>query len=127
MFFVRSVAVAEGTSAADVAAQAELAIEALAPFPVAQLYYGHYWKAGATSVLIYAAYRKRFTADEVSTWADAEAVLPNFVTVLTGSPAPLSATAVVVPGASSVTGLYFADASGVPSQVRVEPLPVEAT
>jgi hypothetical protein len=127
LFFVRSVPVADGTSAADVAAQAELAIEALAPFPVAQLYYGHYWNAGAKSVLIYAAYRKRFTADEVATWADAEVVLPNFVTVLNGIPAPLPATAVLVPGASSVTGLYFADASGVPSQVRVEPLPVEAT
>ena len=127
LFFVRSVAVADGTSAADVAAQAELAIEALAPFPVAQLYYGHYWKAGAKSVLIYAAYRKRFTADEVATWVDAEVVLPNFVTVLNGIPAPLPATAVLVPGASSVTGLYFADGSGVPSQVRVEPLPVEAT
>jgi hypothetical protein len=127
LFFVRSVPVADGTSAADVAAQAELAIEALAPFPVAQLYYGHYWKAGAKSVLIYAAYRKRFTADEVATWADAEVVLPNFVTVLNGIPAPLPATAVLVPGASSMTGLYFADASGVPSQVCVEPLPVEAT
>ena len=127
LFFVRAVPVAEGASAAAVAAQAELAIEALAPFPVAQLYYGHYWKAGAKCVLIYAAYRKRFTADEVATWADAEVVLPNFVTVLNSVSAPLPATAVVMPGTSSVTGLYFADASGVPSQVRVEPLPVEAT
>jgi hypothetical protein len=127
LFFVRSVPVAQGASAADVAAQAELAIEALAPFPITQLYYGHYWKLGANSVLIYAAYRKRFTADEVATWADAEVVLPNFVTVLNGVSAPLPAMAVVVAGASSMTGLYFADASGVPSQVRVVPLPGEPT
>ena len=127
LFFVRSVAVTEGATAAEVAAQAELAIETLAPFPVAQLYYGHYWKAGADHALIYAAYRKRFTADEVATWNEAEVVVPAFVTALNESVAPAPATAVLVPGQTSVTGLYFADASGVPTLVRIESLPAEAT
>lgn len=125
-FFIRSVAVADGATVADVAVQTELAIETLAPFPVAQLYYGHYWKVGAKSALIYAAYRKRFIAEDVATWVDAEVVLPSFVVLLNAAEPPLPATAVLLPTASSVTGLYFANASGVPSQVRVETLPVEA-
>jgi hypothetical protein len=127
LFFTRSVPVAEGATAAEAAAQAELAIEGLAPFPIAQLYYGHHWLPGAVHMLIYAAYRKRFTGDEVESWADAEAVLPSFVTVLNKDAAPRPATVLIVPGAAAITGLYFADASGVPAQVRVEPLGPEAS
>jgi hypothetical protein len=127
LFFTRAVPVTEGALAADVAAQAELAIESLAPFPVAQLYYGHHWVPGSAHTLVYAAYRKRLTADDVATWPDAEVVLPSFVTVLTKGEAPAPATAMIVPGAVSVTGLYFADAGGVPTSVRVESLIPEAT
>jgi hypothetical protein len=127
LFFVRSVPVTEGATAPDVAAQAELAVESLSPFPVAQLYYGHHWQPGSNHTLVYAAYRKRLTAEEVEAWSEAEAVLPSFVTVLRKGEAPAPATAVVVPGAGSVTGLYFADAGGVPTAVRVESLIAEAT
>ncbi|TSJ76873.1 hypothetical protein [Rariglobus hedericola] len=124
---MRSVPVTEGATAAEVTAQAELAIEALAPFPLANLYYGHHWLAGATHALVYAAYRKRFTSDELDLWHDAEAVLPSFVTVLDKDKAPKPATAVIVPCVGGLTGLYFSDASGVPSQVRVESLSADAT
>ncbi len=127
LFFVRSVPVTEGATAADVAAQAELAVEALAPFPIAQLYYGHHWLPGSPHALIYSAYRKRFTAEEVETWADAEAVLPSFVTVLRKDDPPAPETVVIVPGPEALTGLYFSDASGVPTRVQVAQLPAEAT
>ncbi|MDF3057528.1 MAG: hypothetical protein K0R17_1743 [Rariglobus sp.] len=127
LFFVRSVPVTEGATAGEVAAQAELAVEALAPFPIAQLYYGHHWLPGSVHALVYAAYRKRFTSDEVELWVDAEAVLPSFVTVLNKADAPKPASVLIVPGAAGFTGLYFSDASGVPTQVRVEPLAAEAT
>lgn len=126
-FFARAVPVTEGAAPADVASQAELAIESLAPFPVGQLYHGHYWLPGAAHALVYAAYRKRFSSDEVETWADAEAVLPAFVALLNKGEAPAPATVIVVRDAGAVTGLYFADASGVPSQVRTEALSAEAT
>ncbi len=126
LFFMRSVPVTEGATAADVAAQTELAIETLAPFPIAQLYYGHHWLPGADYALIYAAYRKRFTAEDIETWADAEAVLPSCVTVLKNNDVPTPATVWIVPGATSLTGLYFADASGVPTHVRVESLGADA-
>ncbi len=127
LFFTRAVPVTEGATPADVVAQAELAIESLAPFPVGQLYYGHHWLPGSNHTLVYAAYRKRLTADEVEAWPEAEAVLPSFVTVLRKGEVPAPATAVIVPGAGSVTGLYFADAGGVPTAVRVESLIAEAT
>ena len=126
LFFVRSVPVTEGATAPEVAAQAELAVEALAPFPIAQLYYGHYWLPGATNALVYAAYRKRFPADEVEAWHDAEAVLPSFVSVLRKEAAPKPATVIIVPCTGGITGLYFANAHGVPTHVRVEPLAADA-
>jgi len=126
LFFTRSVPVTEGATAPEVAAQAELAIESLAPFPLAQLFYGHYWQPGAVNTLVYAAYRKRFPSDEVETWGDAEAVLPSFVTVLGKTPVPKPGTALLVPCAAGLTGLYFANASGVPTQMRVETLAADA-
>jgi hypothetical protein len=126
-FFVRSVPVTEGATADEVAMQVELAVESLAPFPIGQLYYGHHWLPGATHALVYAAYRKRFTSDEVDAWATAEIVVPVFVTLLNDNEKPSPATVWVIPGVTGLTGLYFADASGVPSHVRVQPLSEEAT
>lgn len=127
LFFTRSVPVTEGANAAEVAAQAELAVEGLAPFPIAQLYYGHYWVPGAAHMLVYAAYRKRLTAEDVAGWAGAEAVLPSFVTVLDRANPAQPATAIIISSAAGFTGLYFSDASGVPVQVRVAVLAAEAT
>lgn len=127
LFFMRSMPVVEGATAADVAAQAELAVESLAPFPVTQLYYGHFWRPGAAHAFVYAAYRKRFTVAEVEGWGGAEAVLPAFTAVLRKADVPAPTTLWLVPGEGGITGVYFADGSGVPAQVRVEPVPPEAT
>ena len=127
LFFTRAVPVIAAASAAEVAAQVELAVESLSPFPVAQLYYGHHWLPGADHALVFAAYRKRFTADDVAAWPEAEVVLPSFVAVLGKGDAPAPATALIVPGAGAVTGIYFGDASGVPTLVRVETLSADAT
>ena len=75
-FFARVIDVAPDATAADVAAQVELALETLAPFPLPQLFHGHLWKAGIPRALVYAAYRKRFLADESDGWSSAEVVLP---------------------------------------------------
>ena len=124
-FFVRSVPVTEGALTSEVPGQVELALEMIAPFPLAQLYYGYKWKLGATHALVFAAYRKRFTSDEVDGWAGAEAVLPAFVTLLNGVPA--SGTTMLLSGTNSLTAVYYGDASGVPTQVRVEPLEPDVT
>ena len=81
-FFCRAVPVAENATPTEAAAQVELAIEGLAPFPLAQMYHGHFWRPGAKNALVFAAYRKRFTTEQIESWADAEAVLPAFASLL---------------------------------------------
>ncbi len=125
LFFVRAVPVAGSAVAADVAGQVELALEVIAPFPIAQLYYGYHWKPGATHALVFAAYRKRFTSDDVEAWAGAEAIIPEFAASL--GEASVAGTTLVVSGADSLTAIHYGDASGVPTQVRVESLSAEAT
>ena len=125
LFFVRAVPIAEAGSPSDAAAQVELALEVIAPFPVAQLYYGHYWKPGADHALVFAAYRKRFTSDDVESWAGAEAIIPAFATLL--HEAPAAATTLLISAADSLTAVHYADTSGVPTQVRVESVPADAT
>lgn len=74
-FFVRRVPLLpEG----DVSMQVELALEGFSPFPAAQLYYGFQTNSSRTEALIFAAYRKNFSAEEVAPWAGATAVLPAF-------------------------------------------------
>ncbi|HTJ78277.1 MAG TPA: hypothetical protein VL357_04715 [Rariglobus sp.] len=125
LFFVRAVPVAGVETAADVATQVELALEVIAPFSLAQLYYGHHWKPGADHALVFAAYRKRFTSDDVEIWAGAEVVIPAFTALL--KEAPAAATTLLINGADSLTAVHYGDSSGVPTQVRSEPLSGEAT
>ncbi len=78
-FFVRRVAV---DPAADAAAQAEIAVEGLAPFGLGQLYHGRL-VAGAQA-LVFATHRRLFPAAD---WDGRDAVLPAFVALLGDPPA----------------------------------------
>jgi len=82
-FFVRAVPLAAG---ADVAAQVELAVESLAPFPPGQLYYGFLPSVTGEQALVFAAYRKRFSAAETAEWDAASAVVPAFLAFLGDAP-----------------------------------------
>lgn len=124
-FFVRIVPLQTGEGAEPVPLQVELALESLAPFPVGQLYYGYFTRPGASRALVFASYRKRFPADESESWATAELVVPAFATLL-NAPAPAGATTWIVDQPEGLTAVYFADASGIPSDVRTLPLPPEA-
>src|SRR6266700_455975 len=88
MFFTRALPIAAGATAAEVTGQVELALEALSPFPLTQLYYGYYWKPGSERAFAFAAYRRRFTAEQSDTWAGAELVLPTFAAVFGAEVAP---------------------------------------
>lgn len=122
-FFVRTVQVEEGADAVAVASQVELALETMSPFPVAQLYHGHFWVPGAGQVLVFAAYRRRFMVEETDAWRGVEWVSPTFATVLGLDFAP--ATTVIVPGSDSLTAVSW-DKSPVPRLVLVRALPPEA-
>jgi hypothetical protein len=123
LFFTRAIPIAAGASSADVAAQVELALETLSPFPPAQLYHGYFWPPGAEHALVFAAYRRRFTSDQVAEWEDAELVLPGFATLLGGTVHP--GTALIVPSSGGLTAIYW-ESGVVPARVAFRPLAPEA-
>ncbi len=123
-FFVRVVSVDGAATAADVAAQVELALETLSPFPPAQLYHGYYWAPGAPQALIFASYRKRFTAEQTADWKQAELVAPAFAAVLGVEHEP--ATALLFPTADGLTMVYW-ESGPVPTVVLTRTLAPDAT
>ncbi len=123
-FFVRVVPLPPGTAAAAVPAQVELALEGLSPFPVAHLCYGYFHRPGSSRILTYAAYRRRFTVEDASQWAEADAVLPAFAAWLgasTGGP-----LALVVKGPDYVTALGWDGADPVPGVVATRQIAADA-
>ena len=124
-FFVRSVPVEGGADAAASREEIELALESMSPFPLSQLYWGYWTKPDCKRALVYGAYRRRFAADELEDWGDAEWVAPRLGAMLAErSPSP--ATVWILAGSGEVTALYFGDDSGVPTLVRSTPLAEEA-
>jgi hypothetical protein len=120
-FFVRAVPVTPGASAADAAAEIALALEAMAPFPLAQMYHGHHHRPGARHALVFAAYRKRFPGDKTEAWAGAEVVLPAFAALLGAQ--VKSATTVILTTAATMTAIHWRDAADAPSAVLTRTLP----
>lgn len=82
-FFVRRVALAPGEP---IEPQARLAIEGLAPFPPEQLYFGHLASADGSAALVFAAFRRRFSAEETEGWDGAALVAPEFAPLLAARP-----------------------------------------
>ena len=88
-FFIRRVALAADVPAGE---QVTLALEGMAPFPPEQLYHGHVAAADGQGALVFAAFRKRFPADETEAWATAALVTPDFLALLATRPAGNGAT-----------------------------------
>src|SRR4051812_49370173 len=124
LFFTRSVPIAAGATPAEAAAQVELALEAMSPFPLAQLYYGWFWAPGVDHAFVFAAYRRRFTTDQTADWGNSELVAPAFCAVLGAEVGP--STTIVLNAADSVTAVYW-DAPPVPAKVLVRTLEPETT
>ncbi|MGC4072709.1 MAG: hypothetical protein QM760_09350 [Nibricoccus sp.] len=119
-FFSRVVPVGEAVTAADVAAQVELALEALAPFPLAQMYHGHFWKEGAKHALVFAAYRKRFTNEQTEEWHEAEIVMPSFAALLSAKVG--RATTILLSSETTLTAVHWSDPADVPDMVVTRPV-----
>lgn len=128
-FVVRRVPIEQGEGVGGVLEQLELAVEALAPFPLAQVAWGYWTRPGAGHALVFAAYRKRFTAEELEAWGTSDLVMPRFAAWL-GAEAPAGATTWVLgaeggeasaEAGAGVTLVYFDDESGVPARVESEP------
>jgi hypothetical protein len=124
LFFTRVVPVPAGTPPAEVAAQIELALEAVSPFPLAQLYYGWFWQPGAEEAFVYAAYRRRFTTDQTAAWTDAEVVIPASAALFGADVAP--ATTAIIATAEGLTAVHW-EKAGRPAKVLCRVLEAEAT
>jgi hypothetical protein len=122
LFFSRAIPMSATATPAEAAIQAELGLEALSPFPPAQLYHGFFWEPGAERALVFAAYRRRFTREQVEAWSGAELVLPAFAALLGGEVAP--ATTLLVTSADGLTAIHW-DQGAVPAAVLFRPLPAE--
>ena len=124
-FFSRAVPIAANATPAEAAAQVELALEALSPFPPAQMYHGHFWRPGAKNACVFAAYRKRFTTEQIESWADAEAVLPTFASLLC---TPIKRpTTLLLWSEKGLTAVNWDDGSDAPVSVIARELPPEPT
>ena len=116
-FFVRSVPIVAGSDATAIREEIELALESMSPFPLSQLYWGYWSKEGCGRALVYGAYRRRFAAEELEDWGDAEWVAPRLGAML-AERAPSPATVWILPASGELSALYFGDDSGVPTVVR---------
>ena len=120
MFFSRAIPVAPGSTRPEVVAQVGLALESLSPFPLAQVYFGYFWPQGADHALVFAAYRRRFTVEQVESWKGVQHVIPAFATVL-GSGVP-PATTVILSSPEGLTAVHWGPGP-VPTAVLFQPVP----
>ena len=111
-FFVRVVPLAAG---ADIVAQVALALESLSPFPVSQLFHGYLVAPARDTALVFAAYRKRFSAEEISHWNKAATVLPVFLSLL--GDAPTAPTVRLWAGDQGITAVAWNGRSPLPVAV----------
>jgi len=123
-FFLRVVPLAAGTLPADIPGQVELALEGLSPFSVGQLCYGHFFQPGAGRMLVYAAYRRRFTVEDAEAWAGADAVMPAFAACLGLKPAEPSA--LLLTGPDFITAIGWDGRDAVPALVRTRAVAADA-
>ena len=123
-FFVRVVPLPAGTPPAEIPGQVELALEGLTPFSAAQLCYGYFSTPGAERVLVYAAYRRRFTVGDAEAWAEADVVLPAFAACL--GLAPAKPQALLVTGPDSITAIGWDGRDAVPAAVRTRAIGADA-
>ena len=124
LFFTRAVPVAKSATLVEATTQVELALEAISPFPLAQLYYGWFWTPGSEHALVFAAYRRRFTSDQTADWERAEIVLPSFAAVLGAKVDP--GTTVVLSSMEGITAVHWGDGA-VATSVLSRPLSADAT
>jgi len=124
LFFSRTVPLAAAATAAEAAAQVAIALEAISPFPLTQLYYGWFWLPGADHALVFASYRRRFTSEQTATWRDDELVLPSFAALLGGNVQP--ATTLVLASPEGLTAVHW-ERGPVPARVMFHALLPEAS
>lgn len=108
-FFLKEIALDPTGSAA---AQVELGIEEASPFPLSQLYHGFVVSPDRRVAVAFAAYRRRFTGEELAEWPGAAAVLPEFLALV--GPAPDRPTIVVQVQPAGLNAVAWDGRAGLP-------------
>ncbi len=116
-FFWRSVELVDDVDVGTPREQVELALEGMAPFPLAQMWWGFWTQAGSDHALVFAAYKKRFTLEETAEWAEAEWVGPQLACLLAEAK-PAAASSWILRSVDGLTVIHFGDDSGVPTFAR---------
>ncbi len=116
-FFVKSVPLDPAVAAAG---QVEIALEESSPFPLAQVYHGFVLSADGTQALGYAAYRRRFPPAELTAWAGAAVVLPDFIALF--GPPPAEPLIVIQSHADGLNGVAWDGHAGLPVAVMAQAL-----
>lgn len=111
--------------AQDAAPQAELAVESLGPFPTAQLYWGFLASPARDQAVIYAAHRRRFSAEEAAGWHDAELVVPDLL-ALCARPGP-GPSVVIRADDRRLAGVAWAAAGELPAALLAREFPAAPT
>lgn len=114
-FFVRQVSLPPGLKGPELHGFIELSLEKMSPFPMEHLFYGFYICEESESVLIYAAYKRCFTAEEIQQWERVEFVLPDFFPILGFTYE--SDTIVMVEGKSALSAVSFEAGQVLPQMI----------
>lgn len=114
VFFTRRVPLVADTPTGD---QIVLALEGMAPFPPDQLYYGHLPSSDRSSALVFAAFRRRFSAEETEEWSSAALVSAEFMALLVARPSGDGATLHL--GDKRVTAIAWKQGEDLPTSVAV--------
>ncbi len=122
-FFVRRFELPAGMAAGEVAGFVELQLEELSPFPLDQLSHGHVVSRDGLAVLVYAAYRRRFTAERTENWNRARFVMPDFAPALRLRYE--RDTVVFFQSEAALTALRYEGGRELPVRVASRPLPTE--
>lgn len=115
LFFVRTLNLPTGIKPEEIPSFVEVSLEEISPFTLPQLYYGHYLPAGASRLVLFAAFRRKLDIYVGEDWEDAELVVPDLVAVL--GMAPSGPRLVFLEDELEVTAVYWASGGEVPDRV----------
>jgi hypothetical protein len=121
-FFTVSAPLAAGTGDKELPGLASLALEADSPFADEQLARGYFAAPQADGLLVFAALRRKFAADQ-ECWAKAGFVVPDFATWLPRGGA--TSGVVILESDEAVTALDYAPGAALPRRIVSRPVPAE--
>jgi hypothetical protein len=123
-FFLRRFELPAGMAAGEVPGFVALRLEELSPFPLDQLYHGFVRAGDGSAVFAYAAYKRRFPAEQAEAWNAAEFVFPDFLPAVRLLPERAAMVWLRAPGTLAL--LRFESGRELPVWAASRPLAADA-